>query len=154
MIQRIVENILLKEITYKDCYELRLKVLKRKEWDYAYQYSGDEETTTFHLGIFHEDRLVTIASFFANSNEHIVAQNPIQLRGMATLSEYQGKGLGRLMIQAAIEESKKRDHDLLWCNAREEAVKFYEKLGFQIRSNRFEIPKVGPHFVMHIRMDS
>jgi len=149
-----LKNLQVKEISHKDCYDLRLKVLKRKEWDYAYQYSGDEKTTTFHLGIFHEAQLVTIASFFANSNEHVSAENPVQLRGMATLNEYQGKGLGRLMIQAAIDESKNRDHDLLWCNAREEAAKFYEKLGFQISSDRFEIPKVGPHFVMHIRIDS
>jgi GNAT superfamily N-acetyltransferase len=149
-----VEKIQIKEIAYKECYDLRLRVLKRKEWNYDYQYAGDDNPTTFHLGVFNDHQLVTIASFFSNRNEHIDAENPIQLRGMATLPEFQGKGLGRLMIRAAIDESRKRSHDVLWCNAREEAVKFYEKLGFQISSNRFEIPKVGPHFVMHIRMDS
>ena len=139
---------LVKEITYKDCYDLRLKVLKRKEWDYEYQYSGDDEPTTFHLGVFIDERLATIASFFANTNKQVNARNPIQLRGMATLSDYQGRGLGRLMIQAAIHESKKRNHDILWCNAREEAVKFYEKLGFNISGEKFDIPRVGPHYVM------
>jgi len=148
-----VEKQLVKEITYKDCYRLRLKVLKREDWDYDYQYDGDDEPTTFHLGVFDGINLVTIASFFANSNEQIAAESPVQLRGMATLTEHKGKGLGRLIIQAAIRESKKRNHDVLWCNAREEAVEFYEKQGFKIISELFEIPKVGPHCVMYIKLD-
>ena len=154
MILPKVEKQPVKEIAYKDCYDLRLKVLKRKEWDYDYQYSGDDDPTTFHLGVTMEEKLVTIASFFANTNKYVNARNPIQLRGMATLPDYQGKGLGTLMIRAAIDESKKRNHDVLWCNAREEAVNFYEKLGFKISSARFEIPRVGPHFIMYIRIDS
>ena len=153
MIHRALESSTVKEITFRDCYDLRLKVLKRKEWNYDYQYAGDADATTFHLGIYRDNELVTIASFFANSNKHVVADNPIQLRGMATLSDFQGQGLGRLMVQAAIEESKKRNIDVLWCNAREEAVNFYEKLGFRIASDRFEIPRVGPHFIMHIQID-
>jgi len=46
--------------------------------------------------------------------------------------------LGRLMVQAAIEESKKRNIDVLWCNAREEAVNFYEKLGFTVFAGDIE----------------
>ena len=154
MNQLRLESSPVKEISYRDCYDLRLKVLKRKEWDYDYQYAGDDDQTTFHLGIYRDNQLVTIASFFANSNEHIQAQNPVQLRGMATDYAFQGQGFGRVMIQAAISELTKRKHDVLWCNAREEAVNFYEKIGFKISSARFEIPRVGPHFIMYIRIDS
>jgi len=37
---------------------------------------------------------------------------------------------------------------MLWFNARTVAVPFYEKHGFATRGDEFEIPGVGPHYVM------
>lgn len=36
----------------------------------------------------------------------------------------------------------------LWCNARESAVSFYAKYGWSVEGELFEIPKIGPHYVM------
>lgn len=36
----------------------------------------------------------------------------------------------------------------LWCNARESAVSFYAKYGWLVEGTPFEIPKIGPHYVM------
>ncbi|MFN9985537.1 MAG: GNAT family N-acetyltransferase [Pirellula sp.] len=36
----------------------------------------------------------------------------------------------------------------LWCNARESAVSFYAKYGWRVEGEPFEIPKIGPHYVM------
>jgi hypothetical protein len=36
----------------------------------------------------------------------------------------------------------------LWCNARQAAVPFYAKNGWHVQGQPFDIPKIGPHFVM------
>ena len=37
---------------------------------------------------------------------------------------------------------------MVWCNARINAVAFYKKEGFKIIGDEFEIPDIGPHFLM------
>lgn len=65
----------------------------------------------------------------------------LQLRGMAVLDAWQGRGVGGLLIehvQAAIGED-------LWCNARERAIPFYARHGWVVASEVFPIAGIGPH---------
>ena len=76
-------------------------------------------------------------------------QYQFQLRGMATLEEFQKQGLSAALLQTAFPIIKRNHVNLLWCNAREAAVGFYEKMGFEKNSDTFEIEGVGPHILMH-----
>ncbi|MFT4627690.1 MAG: GNAT superfamily N-acetyltransferase [Myxococcota bacterium] len=67
-----------------------------------------------------------------------------QLRGMATLPEYRGQGLGRALLLAAQAEVAAP----LWCNAREAVVPFYTRHGWAPAGDTFEIPPIGPHVRM------
>jgi predicted GNAT family N-acyltransferase len=40
----------------------------------------------------------------------------------------------------------------VWCNARTPALRLYERAGFERESGEFEIPGIGPHFVMARRV--
>ena len=40
-----------------------------------------------------------------------------------------------------------------WCNARTSAAGYYEKIGFVIASDEFELPDIGPHVLM-VRLPS
>jgi hypothetical protein len=72
-----------------------------------------------------------------------------QLRGMATDSRQQGRGLGRQLWHAAAAEAHRDEPGrLIWCNARTSAVGFYEKLGWRVVSEPFDVPTVGPHVKM------
>jgi GNAT superfamily N-acetyltransferase len=73
---------------------------------------------------------------------------------MATLPEVRGKGCGVRLLQACVETALERSVPLLWCNARETAVGFYSKQGWQILGARFEIPTVGPHFRMFLKRNA
>jgi len=75
-----------------------------------------------------------------------------QLRGMATLIEFQGLGAGILMMQEAFIILKTLNVDCLWCNARIVAVDFYKKFGLQIYGEKFAIPNIGDHYVMFINL--
>ena len=47
---------------------------------------------------------------------------------------------------------KQKGAKLLWFDARLIAVGFYKRLGFTIIGDQFEVPKVGPHYVMYKRL--
>lgn len=77
------------------------------------------------------------------------AKNPYRLRGMATDNAYRGMGLGSQILQHGEMLLKVMNCDLLWFNAREIAFPFYEKNGFKITGDMFDIPGAGPHKVMY-----
>ena len=67
---------------------------------------------------------------------------------MAVAEGLRAQGVGKALIEfleADLRESKVRQ---LWCNVRVPAAKFYEKMGWEIVSEVFEIPTAGPHVRM------
>ncbi|WP_425659268.1 GNAT family N-acetyltransferase [Tenacibaculum ascidiaceicola] len=137
----------IKNISAQETYEIRLAVL-RNNIDLPYKFKEDEFENTFHLGAFYNNKLVGIASFMRNRID-VVKGEQYQLRGMATLPEVRGMGAGRLLIEEAKRALKAKDINVLWCNARKEAVGFYESLNFVTIGEEFEVQKVGPHFKMY-----
>lgn len=109
----------------------------------------DDLPTTFHIGTFIDKNLVGIASFSLEPHPHLKFQMAYRLRGMATEQSLKGSGIGRRTLEYGIEELKKRGCDLLWCNAREVAFGFYQKLKFSFLGEIFDIPTIGPHKVMY-----
>lgn len=71
----------------------------------------------------------------------------LQMRGMATETSLQKMGVGRnllLFAESAIGKLFGKRIPV-WCNARQEAVPFYEQNGWIVTSDIFDIPGVGPH---------
>lgn len=52
------------------------------------------------------------------------------LKTVAVKKEFQGRGLGRLLVQRAEAEARKRGAQCLYLNAK--VPEFYKKLGFEI----------------------
>ncbi|HSU54561.1 MAG TPA: GNAT family N-acetyltransferase [Candidatus Dormibacteraeota bacterium] len=115
-------------------------------------FPGDDAPTTRHLGVFEAGILVGIASLYVGALPEESECNALQLRGMAVAPEQQGRGLGRALVHACINEAQAAHVDLLWCNARTSAAEFYRKLSFQTIGPEFHIPDVGPHSRMFIRV--
>ena len=42
--------------------------------------------------------------------------------------------------------------ELLWCDARLEATGFYERLGFKMKGEIYNVPNIGPHKLMYIEL--
>ena len=49
----------------------------------------------------------------------------------------------------SFKELKKRNCDMVWCNARLAAVPFYKSVGFKIIGDLFNIAGIGPHYYMY-----
>lgn len=115
------------------------------------RFHGDEDEGSFHLGYFEDDRLVCVATFHAQ-NKNGFEGTGYQLRGMATLIGSQGKGIGNKTLNFAIIYLKGQKVNYLWCNARKAALKFYQSIGFEIISDEFVIPEIGPHREMYLKV--
>lgn len=137
----------IKNISAQETYAIRLEVL-RKDIDLPYKFNGDLDTDTFHLGAFKDDKLIAVSSFMKVKNSHFKGSQ-FQLRGMATLTKYQGFGLGKQLIIKAEEILKPLNINCLWCNARIIAVDFYKKQGFKTFGEKFDIPLIGDHYIMY-----
>ena len=140
----------IREISAEETYPVRLEVL-RKNIPLPYVFNGDNDSETFHLGAFENEKLIAVSSYMKAENENFKGTQ-YQLRGMATLQNYQGKGAGKLMIEKAISILKLKKTAILWCNARIAAVKFYEKQGFIIFGEKFDVPYIGDHYVMNVKI--
>lgn len=137
-----------KQISVEETYSLRIKIL-RDGAARDYKFVGDQADDTFHVGAFHKHTCIGIATCVKNLNKHFPdIKNQYQLRGMAVDIDFQGKEVGKQIIDFTLQSLKAKQCKLLWCNAREHAVDFYKKMGFQVIGKRFMIPKVGPHFAM------
>jgi ribosomal protein S18 acetylase RimI-like enzyme len=98
--------------------------------------------------------LLGIASLYLTKLPEQPGVTAWQLRGMATAPEARGMGFGRALALACIAFARENGARLLWCNARTAAARFYRKLGFETLGEEFEIPDVGPHFRMILRLDN
>lgn len=115
------------------------------------RFPNDEVESSFHLGYFSEGRLACIASFHQQSYGGFQGK-AYQLRGMATLEKYRGKGFGNQLVNFAITYMRGQKVNYVWCNARKKAIGFYQNLGFEIVSNEFEVAGIGPHHVLYLKI--
>jgi len=129
--------------------DLRQKVLKPFLHVEECVNPEDHLPTTFHMGLFHERKLVSVCTFMREPTKIFSAGSPFRLRGMATDPQYRGQGFGRILLQNGIQTLRQERCDLLWCNARQKAFSFYEKMGFFYHGELFEMDRIGPHKVMY-----
>ncbi|SDG62474.1 Acetyltransferase (GNAT) domain-containing protein [Psychroflexus sediminis] len=113
---------------------------------------GDDSKSTKHIGAFMGSRCVGILSLFLSRTNKLKSHSQYQLRGMAVEPQFHGQDIGRKLVLFSECELKKMNVEMLWCNAREIAVGFYKKLNFEIISDQFHIPEVGPHVLMYKRL--
>lgn len=135
-----------KIIKPEDTFEIRKKVL-RENIPLPYEFPGDFDDSTTHFGFFIDNQLVSVATILKSSHPYFEG-NQYQLRGMATLVEFQGQSIGSILLTEIINQLKSRKAEILWFNARIKASNFYQKLGFQTIGDEFVIPYVGGHYVM------
>ncbi|RRN76510.1 GNAT family N-acetyltransferase [Pseudoxanthomonas sp. SGD-10] len=114
-------------------------------------FENDDAVDTFHLAYEKGGKLVCVASFH-KVNHNDFPGLAYQLRGMATLEEHRGKGYGNMLLNFAIVYLRGRKVNYVWCNARKVAYRFYLSLGFEFISAEFDVPKIGPHKVMYLKI--
>ena len=136
-----------------DTYPIRHKMLRPSGTMEDCMFQGDHDELTFHLGAFVDKKLVSVASFYFEKHPAFSEAYQYRLRGMATLPEYQGQGYSSALLRTAFPVIKQNQCSLLWCNAREKALGFYKKVGFNATGELFSIPNIGKHMLMSVHID-
>lgn len=139
----------IKKINAIDTYPVRHEVLRKGKPIETCKFIGDDNEETTHFGLYIDNQLIGIISIFKETNAMFSESNQFQIRGMAVLDEFQGKGFGAQLVKKAESYCTNLKAELIWFNAREKAVRFYKSLGYTIIDNSFLIPDVGIHFVMY-----
>jgi len=138
----------LKNIDFKETFAVRYPVLRRGKPIESCFFEGDDLNSTVHFGLYYNTKLAGVVSVFKNKNSIFSAENQFQIRGMAVLQEHQGKKFGKQLLIKSEEYVLTQKSDLIWFNAREIAVPFYQNFCYQIAGDAFEIKEVGMHFIM------
>ena len=107
--------------------------------------AAHEPPTAFAVGAFDGDELIAVG-FVAPDG----GPDSWRVRGMATRPEARGRGAGTAVLDALVAHAVEHGATRIWCNARTPARPFYERGGFQIISDEFELPEIGPHYVMEL----
>ena len=139
----------IKQIPSKDTFAVRLPVLRPGKPVESCIFEGDDLPSTVHFGVFDDQNLAGIVSVFEVTTPLLTQQGQFQLRGMAVLDPYQKKGLGEKLVKAAEEYITTQGGEVIWFNAREIAVGFYNKMGYEIIGDPFTIGDIGIHYVMY-----
>lgn len=113
-------------------------------------FKGDADPQSRHYAAFYQGDPVCCTTLHPSTWESEPAWH---LRGMATAPAFRGRGVGTALMKLLEEDLRASSVvRLLWCNARVPASRFYQKLGWVIRSDIFEIPTAGPHYRMTRRI--
>lgn len=133
-----------------DTHALRQRVLRPHQDVADMVYLGDDDPRAVHAGVADAagQPWRGIVSITPQAGAGLEGDDVWRLRGMAVDDGARGRGYGRVVMDFAVAEARARGARRFWCNARETAVRFYQRAGWSIVSDRFEIPGIGPHFVM------
>jgi predicted GNAT family N-acyltransferase len=136
VIEESMENIILKKIEfgsreYKDELDLRNCILRVPLGLDIYDEDLSGEEDDIHLGAFLNGDLIGVLVLVPTS------KTAVRMRQVAVSEGLQGNGIGKQLVvfseQTAIEEGYKE----IVLHARQTAVGFYEKLGYEITSAVF-----------------
>ncbi|MFQ3344413.1 MAG: GNAT family N-acetyltransferase [Candidatus Poseidoniales archaeon] len=127
--------------------DLRYKVLRVGLPKGSEYYPGvDDDEQTRYLCVYIDKKIVgcvTLQLDIKNGCEY-------RIRGMAVESEFRNMGIGSDIVKNLQNEVSKENAGI-WCNARIKAVPMYERCGFKIVSDIFEIEGIGFHYDMEWR---
>ena len=137
----------IKAITAADTLRLRQQILRPGGDLTDCQFTGDTDRSTRHFGAYLESTLVGIVSVYARAYPEL-GRYGYQLRAMAVAESARGKQVGLKLLAVAEEAAFVASADYIWANARSSALGFYEKAGYQVLSDEFDIEGVGAHFLV------
>jgi GNAT superfamily N-acetyltransferase len=138
----------IKQIEAIETFSVRHPVLRAGKPVESCRFDGDNLESTKHFGLFLENNLIGVISLFENTNSLFTPEKQFQIRGMAVLDNQQKKGFGADLVNYAENYIREQNGKLIWFNARINAVGFYEKLGYKIIGDAFEIGDIGTHYVL------
>jgi GNAT superfamily N-acetyltransferase len=127
---------------------LRKAVLRPHEPLEGPMYPLEEDPATAHFTALADGRVLAVGSVMADGHPNDPAPGDWRVRGMATLPEWRGHGLGARVLASLEGHAQEEGASRLWCNARIGARSFYERAGWLVEGGEYEIQGIGMHLLM------
>ena len=126
---------------YKQMVDIRKAILRKP---LGLDFTPEElarEKEDILIGCFEDDKLEGCCLL---TKEGV---GNVRLRQMAVTSGLQGKGIGRVLMYFAENIARDKGFKKMTMHARDNAIGFYEKLGYKKIGNQF-LEVTIPHYVM------
>ncbi len=136
-----------RSITAADTRPLRQAVLRPHQTIDELVFPGEEDPVAGHLGVFDDEELIGVVSIFPEPRE-AGDDGGWRIRGMATAPAWRRRGVGAALLTAALAHVVAAGGTSVWCSARTPAVGFYERFGFGTVGDEYDVPDIGPHYLM------
>ncbi|MBF4465432.1 GNAT family N-acetyltransferase [Flavobacterium sp. LC2016-12] len=125
----------IKAIEASETWEIRHRVMwPNQPFEFV---KLEEDNCGIHFGLFDQEKLISIVSCF-------IVGDAMQFRKLATLEDYQRKGIGSLLLNHILKFAKDKGLRKVWCNARSNKKSFYEK--FRMTDTGKTFTKSGQEF--------
>jgi|SRR6218665_80127 len=142
----------IREITALETFPVRHPVLRNDKPLKSCAFDGDDLRSTKHFGLYENEELAGVISVFKVQNSAFANDMQFQIRGMAVLETFRKRGFGEQLVRHVETFVSEKSGKLIWFNARQNAVRFYKSLGYEVCGDSFDIPDVGIHLRMFKNM--
>ena len=146
----MAESYFVEEVPTSEVLVLRMAVLRDGTPSQDPRYADDDAEGSVNLGIRESGILVACSTWLPRPWPLDQSAPATQLRGMAVAKHLQSKGLGNILLQAGITRAKAHESTYVWARARDRALYFYERNGFETIGDQFidEASGLAHHLVM------
>lgn len=128
--------------TINQIIDLRYAVL-RQPWDKPKDTATDDlELSSMNAYIENDGEVIACGRVQDNGS------GLGQIRYMAVHPNYQGKGLGKLIVARLEEEAKIIGLTTIELQARENALEFYKSQGYSVKETSFKLWDIIQHYLM------
>ena len=111
------------------------------------EMSETEPADAFAVGAFEGDELVAVGLVGPEGEP-----GQWRVRGMATAPQARGRGAGAVVLGALIDHARAGGARELWASVRTPAMRLYERAGFFVDSDVYEVEHIGPHVLMRLEL--
>jgi predicted GNAT family N-acyltransferase len=149
-----MKEIVVKQLAPEQVLPLRAKVLRPHHPLMDCVFDSDHVALAGHFGAGAPDgEILSVGTIYPEAfpGRSDEGTEFWRLRGMATDDNARGQGLGARILHSCTEHVRKhRSHPktVIWAHARTGALKFYRRHGFQTVGEEYNMPGIGPHYLI------
>lgn len=130
------------EQEWEQYYDLRYRVLREPLGQPRGTEKNEGDETGIHFAYFEDGKILAIARLDLQEDKQA------QVRFVAVESNLQGKGIGKKIMEAVEEHSKKNGIRKIILHARDYAMPFYLGLNYTLIEPSYKLFDVLQHFLM------
>lgn len=124
-----------------DAYSIRQRVFVEDRGYHPEEEFDEQDQKVYHIVLYKDQKPIGTGRLFPYTG--IDREHAYRIGRVAILKEYQGQGLGRVLMKELEDFGRELGAEYFWLNAQDNAVEFYRHLGYQslgVPKIRYRIP--------------